>query len=420
MKHINFDTKTTILSNGLKLITIKKDTQISSINIGIKIGSINENETEKGISHFVEHMLFKGTKKYNNEELNNALENLGGEYNAYTDYSSTVYSINCLEEEIENGIKLLAEMLINSEFVEEEFEKEKSVILAEIRTSKDDIEDLSFKRVNELAFNASPLRYDVSGTEETVSQFTCEEVYKFYKENYTPDNVVISLVTSKEHDVAVEIIKAYFDGWSGKRRKSNNIVLEKNIPATHITTKADLEQCTITFLYTFYDLKSTEELPLKILNHKFGDSANSILFRELREKRGLAYDIYTHLDLTKNIKCLYIYTSVAEEDYKETIEVIYDCISKVKNKDILFDDGTLALMKKVHKTAVISTLEDSGDLANYVLHQSLEDEDIMEFIVDMDRLDSIKSEHIYEVAKKVLNNPTIHILMPEGDEEVDE
>ena len=161
MVKLNFDIKKSILKNGLKVITIKKDTKIASVNVGVGIGAMYENLNEKGISHFIEHMLFKGTSLRSNEKLNEELEYLGGEYNAYTDYDSTVYTISCLEEEIENGIKLLGDMMINSNFPVEEIEKERSVILAEIRTSKDDIEDLSFKKTDEVAFEKSHLRYDV-------------------------------------------------------------------------------------------------------------------------------------------------------------------------------------------------------------------------------------------------------------------
>ena len=111
-------------------------------------------------------MLFKGTKNKSYEELNDELEFLGGDYNAYTDYTSTVYTISCLEEEIINAVGILGDMIINPAFDSKELEKERGVILAEMRASKDDIEDLSFKRTNEVAFNVNPLRYDVAGIEK--------------------------------------------------------------------------------------------------------------------------------------------------------------------------------------------------------------------------------------------------------------
>ncbi|MDS0526357.1 insulinase family protein [Clostridium sp. SHJSY1] len=410
MEKLNFDVEKHILSNGLKILTIKKDTHIASINIGIKVGALNETLEEKGISHFVEHMIFKGTKKRSNEELNHELESLGGEYNAYTEYNSTVYTISCLSEELANGVELLADMITSSSFSKEEIEKERGVILAEIRTSKDDIEDLSFKKVNEIAFETSPLKYDVTGIEKKVKNFTREDIVNFYKKYYSPKNSLITIVSSMEHEVAKKLIEEKFVSWEGSEVKEPKVTQEKNANIKITSYKNDMEQSTIVYLYTFYDLDKEYELPLRILNHRLGESSNSLLFREIREKRGLAYDIYTQLDMTKYIKTLYIYTAVADEDVEETINAIDETLDGIVNGQIVVGDRDLDIMKKVHKTAVISTLEDSAELCNYILHQDLEDEDIFEFLKDMEGLNTLNRGKIYEVSKLVLKNPTIHIL----------
>ena len=171
-----------------------------------------------------------------------------------------------------------------------------------------------------------------------------------------------------------------------------------------------MEQNTIVYLYTFYDLSKDLELPLRILNHRLGESSNSLLFREVREKRGLAYDIYTSIDMTNNVKTLYIYTAVGEEDLNSAIEAIDETIISVKNGNLEIGERDLELMKKVHKTAVISTLEDPSELCNYMLHQALDREDIYEFVDDMEKLNGLDINKIHEVANTVLNNPTIHIL----------
>lgn len=413
MIKLNFDINKKVLENGLKVITVKKDTKIASINIGVNIGAMYERMDEKGISHFIEHMLFKGTSSRSNEELNEELEYLGGEYNAYTDYASTVYTISCLEDEIKNATILLGDMIINSNFPEDEIEKERSVILAEIRTSKDDIEDLSFKKTSEVAFDKSYLKFDVIGFEENVNRFNREDLYKYYKENYRPNNSVIVMVSSFEHNEALNIIKESFSNWKMKETRKKEVISEKNKNEEVTSYKNEIEQSTIVYLYTFDNLKKDDELPLRILNHRLGESANSLLFREVRENRGLAYDIFTHLDINKDYKSLYIYTSVGDEDVEEAKEAIDGVISSILNNKIKFTDRDLNIMKKVHKTAVISTLEDSADLCNYILHQELENENLLEFVDDMDRINNIEKNEIYEVSKKVLKNPTIHILRRE-------
>jgi len=400
------------MNNGLKVVTIKKETKLASIHVGLKVGAMFEDKHEKGVSHLIEHMLFKGTKSRNNERLNEELEFLGGDYNAYTDYTCTVYGVTALEEELEKSVELLSDMLINSTFTKEELEKEKNVIVAEIRANNDDIEDYSFKKAHEAAFNVSALKNDVAGTEESVLSISREMLLNFYNKYYCPNNCVITVVSSLDHEEVIDILSKYLSKWEEKHIDEKKFITEKNNNLLKTSYKNDMEQSTITYLFTFNELPKSMELPLKILNLKLGESSNSILFRELRENRGLAYDIYTFLDMSKNVKTLYIYTAVSEENIEETMNAINKCIDGIKNKKILFNTTTVNLMKKVHKTAVVSTLEDSTDLGNYVLHQCLEDENIYEFIQDMHRLENLQGSHIYDVANVVLNDPTIHILKP--------
>lgn len=412
MKRWTFDENTIILPNGLKVITIKKDTRLASINIGVNIGSLYEDEKELGMSHFVEHMLFKGTKNRSNEQLNRELEFLGGDYNAYTDYISTVYSITCLDEEFEKGIELLSDMVLNSSFDEKEMKKEKGVVLSEIKSDKDDIEDLSISRTHEYAFDKSALRNSIAGTEEHVKRFKRKQVYDFYKKYYTPDNCVIVTVSAFSHEQMQKIITDLFGKWEGKSHKKAKIIEEENKNIVKTTYKSQIEQGTVTYLYAFKEVCEKDKLPLKILSYKLAESSNSILFRELREERGLAYDVYSQMDLDENVNTMNIFTSVREESIDEVIEVIDKAILDIKNKDINFDEDMLCMMKKTHKTGVVSTLEDCSSLCSYVLVQSLAGKDITEFINSMEELETLTGEDIYRVCNKYLNKPTIHILKP--------
>jgi len=411
-----FDEALQVLQNGIKLITIKKDTQLASLHVAIKIGGLYEKEDEKGISHFIEHMLFKGTKKRNNEKLNNDLEQRGGEYNAYTDYTATVYSVTALRDELEESIDLLSDMIQNSTFPNSEIEKERGVILAEIRTSKDDVEDFSFRRVNQLAFPSSPLRFDVIGEEKIIKSFTKKQLVNFYKKYYVPNNCYISIVSPFNHEDVLEMVNKHFENWKRRLFEREKVTFEENHPCKVTSYKKEIEQSTIVYAYTFHNLNRQEELELKILNHNLGQSANSILFRKLREEKGLAYDIYSEMDTTSSVKVLYIYTAVSQESVEETLKAMDECIEDIISENIKFDDNTISLMKKVLKTSVVSTVEDTTDLGNYVLHQTIDEENIYEFLEDMKNLEKIKKEDIYKVSRLVLINPTIHILLPQNQD----
>ena len=363
--------------------------------------------------------FLKELKNRNNETLNNELESLGGEYNAYTDYNCTVFSTTTLSEEVENSMKLLGDIVTNSIFPQEQMEKERGVIIAEIKSVKDDLEEFSIEEVNKAAFLTSPLKCDVIGKEKYIRKMTRENLVEFYKTYYVPNNCYITVVSNNDHEYIKSLVERYFGHWEKKDFIKPPVSVEKNLHKTKISYKKDIEQSTIVYLYSFDNLTPEEELALRVLNHKLGESGNSILFRELREERGLAYDIYTMLDLSDKIKSLYIYTSVSEEYVEEAMNIIDNCICNIVEKRVVFDDSTINLMKKVFKTAVASTAEDSTDLGNYVLHQAMEGEYIYQFVEDMKNMDIIKKDDIYNVAKKVLKEPTIHILLPEksGDNE---
>lgn len=407
-----FDSKITILDNKLEIVSVKKKTDIVSIQVGIKVGSLCEQLNENGISHFIEHMLFKGTKKRNNYELNNELESLGGDYNAYTDYKSTVFSITILKEEIEKAVELLGDILRESQFEKNEIKREKGVVLSEIRSSKDDLEDLSFNMVNSIAFNKSGLKHDTLGTEECIEKLNSDVLLDFYKKYYVPNNTIISIVSCYEHEKVVEIIKKYFNNWKVGNNIESKFINEDNKNIEKIMKKNDILDSSLIYLYTFYNLSKEEELALKILNHKLGDSSNSILFRRLREEKGLAYDVSTHMDSTSDIKTIYIYTAVHKDDVEQARNIIENSIFEIKNKEIAFKDENIELMKKVLKTAITLTIEDTVELSNYILEQRIEGESITGFVEDLKSLSTIDKESIYKVANKVLNNPSVHIIIP--------
>jgi len=404
------DLKRFKLDNGLQVISIKKDTQLFSLHFGVKIGSIYEDNKEKGISHFIEHMVFKGTANMNNEELNEAFEELGGEYNAYTDYNCTVYSVTALNDELDRSLYLISDMIKNAVFDKKEFNKEKEVILSEIRSIKDDIEDFSFNKIHEIGFVNGPLKQDTIGSEKNINKFTSEDLIEFYKKHYSPDNSYVVVVSNIEHEEVICNIKKYFDSWNRKGIIKRSILTEKNLPLKKISYRNDMEQSTIIYMFTFYNLTRTEETALKILNYKLGESTNSILFREIREKKGIAYDIYSELNTSKNVKTMYIYTAVKKSNINAAVQCIDQCLEKVKNEKDFIDNKSIVIMKKVLKTAVVSTIEDTTDLCNYVLHQCLDDESEYEFMEDIKNVDLVSSDDIMAVANKVLNNPTIHIL----------
>ncbi len=408
------DFKQTVLENGISLVTVKKSGELFSLNMAIKVGSLAESPKEKGICHFIEHMLFKGTDFDDNLSLNNRIERLGGDFNAYTDYISTVFSISALTEELDDGISILRDMLMYPKFSKNDLEKERGVILSELRASLDDAEEITHKNLYYNAYEDSPLKYDVIGNEETISSFTPQMLKDFHSRYYLPNHAILVLVSDLDHIDAKLKVETTFGDWKKGVEKPFDLAFEKNIPGKHTSFK-DMEQSSLGILFTFH-MTEKEKLPLRILNYKLGVSGNSILFRELRENRGLAYDIYSDLDLTENIQNFLIYTQVPDESLIEAEELILNILEEVKAGKF-FQPDDLVIMKKVLKTSIFGTLDNIHDLSSFILDEMLNHEKPTMFEKDLEKLSEVTLEDIINVSRKVFDGPTIYRLRGLDDED---
>jgi len=398
------------LDNGLKLISVYRPSNLISINFCTKIGTIFENKKNKGISHFIEHMLFKGTQKYTNDEINYLFESLGGNYNAYTDLNSTVVTITALTEEFENCINLLSEIVLNSTFPHDEIEKERKVILNEISTVNDDIEDLSYLKLMEKAFTKPYLKYDILGLKENIRDFKREEIFEFYKKNYIPNNCHIVIVSNLSHDKIYDIIDKNFKNWQHEEFKPLKFEFEQNKEGVFIEDKLRFDQSTITYLFSTNDITKKEELALRMIVHKLGGGFTSDLVRELREKRGFVYDVYAEYQSNKYFKMIFIYASLNKDKIDETKNLIDKCINDVTNDYTHIDEDDIKIINKVLKTSMISNIEDVEALCGLINQEVLEECKIGSFIDEIEKVKEIDTKFIIDVAKKYLRGATIQLL----------
>lgn len=410
MRNIKFSE----LSNGIKVYTLQREGKLFSLNLGLNIGAMAESQDEKGICHFIEHMVFKGTKFDDNESLNYKIENLGGDFNAYTDFFKTVFTVSALKEELESSLIILRDMLMYPNFKKEDLEKEKTVILSELRASLDDQEEMTHKHLFLKAYDKSPLKFDVIGSEESISNFTIDQISSFYQKTYGPEQTVLVVVSPYSHDEVVSLMNNLFSAWSKNHYKISALEFEKNIPGTHESYK-DMEQSSLGILYTF-PMEEKDKLPIRVLNYKLGVSGNAILFRELREKRGLVYDVYSDVDLTNNVQQLLIYTQVSDENLDFVEEQILSILEDIK-LGIYFKDHDLALMKKVMKTSVYDTLENIHDLSSTILEEIFNHEEPLSLLKDIEDLDKLTLNDLHQMSQRIFQNPTIYKRRGEFDEE---
>lgn len=313
------------LSNGIKLV-YEKMSHLRSVSFGIwvKVGSCNENSSNNGISHMIEHMLFKGTTHRSAKQLANDMALIGGNLNAYTSKECTSFYVTTLDTHLPLAIDILGDMICNSLFREDDIEKEKGVIIEEIDMYEDSPDDLVHEMLQQKAWKDHPLGYIISGNKENVSSFTREQIVDFYGKHYTADNIVISIAGSFDEKTLLNLVEEKFNeiNSSTNHDSMNNPVYYKSF---YKKTK-DIEQVHMNLAFESINYNSEQKYALSIINSVLGGSENSKLFQIIREDLGLTYSIYSygssynsaglfHIDATLN-------PSKINKVYSEVIRVI--------------------------------------------------------------------------------------------------
>lgn len=346
------------LKNGLRVVT-EKISESNSISVGVMIknGSRNESLELNGISHFIEHMFFKGTKKRKSKDIVEDIENVGGQINAFTSKEATCYYVKNLYTHLELSLEILSDMILNSVFSVEEIEREKGVVIEEINMGEDSPEDVLDDLNSKACYGENPLSYPILGTIEKVKSIRREDILNFIKEKYTPQNTVISVCGKFDDKELKELIEKYFSNWNSE---SNYVPTYENCEiqtGTYYKDK-DIEQ-----LHVILGLKGLPQgdehgYALTLLSNVFGGGASSILFQEVREKLGLCYSIYCYPQPFQNAGSLSIYAGLGKNYGEKALEVILKEINKFAKEGIT--DDKLNINKEKLKASYILGLESTS------------------------------------------------------------
>lgn len=407
----NIDIKDSRLSNGLRIVTVRKPGDLMSFSLGFNGGSTEDREDKKGITHFLEHMLFTGTNNRSHDLLNEELEFLGGSVDAFTDIDSVTLNINCLLEEKEKVFDLLSDMVINSTFPQKEVERERNVVLSEYKEGLEDLETVTYDYLYEYAYPKNNLRYSVIGNEETISSFTKEDLEKRYDELIRPERASAVLVSSLDHDEMLDLLSKYFSNW----KRDVKCLVNKERPISnkrgrHNINSNSFDMATVCLLYAFPELPKEYETALRIISNRLGESDNSLLFNEVRLKRGLSYDIYSNLEISDQCKTLEIYCATDRKSTKRVERVIKDTIRKLKKGEYSVNDRSLQLMKKILRTSITTLTDDTFSLGSYITGNALEGKDLLKYKEELNSLEKVDEELIDRVLNYVFKNPTVVIL----------
>src|SRR3989339_1753247 len=324
--------KKTKLKNGLTILT-EEISSLRSVSMGILVGTGvgNELTDEGGISHFIEHMNFKGTKQRSAFEIAHALDSVGGKMNAYTSKELTMYYAVVLDKHIDTAIDVLSDTLLNSVFEPKEMELEKGVVLEEIKMYEDSPDELIHDYFAEKILHGHTLAKPIIGNETTVRSFSRTAVLNYLDRCYGPRNTVISLAGAVPSDI-VERIKVAFAGYNGKGK------MEKGpIPQVHGSQNLKhkkTEQIHLCLGAKGVAQKDEDRYPYAVLDNILGGSMSSHLFQEVREKRGLVYSIYSTTSPFYDFGLSYVYAGTSKENMLQVIELILKELGKLKKEGI--------------------------------------------------------------------------------------
>lgn len=399
-----------VLDNGLRVITSSMPHSRSvCLAILVGAGSCYETDEEAGVSHFVEHLLFKGTQRRPTaKEISQDIEGVGGIINGSTDKEVTVFWCKVASPHFPIALDVLSDLLLNSRFDNKDTEQERQVIVEEINMNLDIPQQRVNMLIDELLWPEQPLGRDVVGYKETVSAITREQLLNYVARRYMPNNTVLSIAGNIQHEEAMAQIKPLFDKWAAGELVTGYITNDKQTEARLRIEPKDIEQAHLCLAVHGFSYSHPQRFTLDLLNTVLGSGMSSRLFTEIRERRGLAYDIHSSTDHFRNSGALTIYAGVDPRKVEIALAAILEELSKIK-QGITASELTRA--KELSKGRLYLRFEDSHHVALWYGIQEI----LMRQILDIDDVisivDAITIDKLEEVAEETITNSGLNLAV---------
>ncbi|MBY0756273.1 insulinase family protein [Clostridium sardiniense] len=398
-----------ILENGVKLIYKKNISDLTSICISLDAGALRDEE-KYGVAHATEHMVYKGTKNRSEEDINKELSEIFGFQNAMTNYPYVIYYGTLLGEDLERGIELFSDIIINPSFKNDGFKEEMSVIVEELKEWDEDLEQYLEDKLFLNAFKSRRIKYPIIGTFDSLKNICLEDIKGFYKRTYFPRNTKIAVVTSLDFDIVLDIVKKYFEEWNSTIDTIDEITYENPSSKVFEDIKGDIKTNKIQINYPIDKLSEKEVRALRIFNEYFGEGINSKLFDTLRTKNGLVYDVLTRVCHENGIKFYKITFSTAKENVNKSLSLIDECVYEIKNLKNTISEFELLKWKKSFKLKRLFREEQSIVLAKELSTYETMFNDYKVYINETDDIDYIDIDFIIDTLDKVFKNKLVQII----------
>lgn len=407
----NTDIQKTVLDNGLTVIS-ETIPSVRSISIGVWVetGTRYENKQNNGIAHFLEHMVFKGTKKRSALKIAQSLEEVGGSLNAYTSKELTVYYAHALDSQLNICVNVLSDMLCNSLFRESDIEKEKLVVMEEISAVRDTPDEYIFDLFQENLFPNQPIGYPILGTQETVQEFNRDVLKDFWLQFYCPDNIVITAAGNLHHDKLVKLAQKNFE--FSNRAKYIKFNQPKSAKKINLEINEPVNQSHICVGLEALSYLAEDRYNLIAVNAFLGGGMSSKLFQVIREKHGLAYSVYSFVDFYRDTGMISVYLGTDRRNQNKALKILFKEIEKLTKKEI--NKSTVRKLKEQLKGNFLLGLESSNRRMTRLAKNEIYYGRQIELDELVSRIDAISSSTLYNISRKIfaLDNFNIIKLSP--------
>ncbi len=397
----------TTLDNGLQIITSSRmQTETVSLGIWVNTGSGYEKKEVNGISHFIEHMVFKGSQKRTALQISEDIENVGGQTNAYTSREFTAFYAKMLKEDVELAVDVIADFIAHPLFDEMEMQKEKEVVVQEIKQSIDTPDDAIFDYFQETAFQNDPIGRTILGPADTVRSFSPELLRSHMKSYYGTNNMIVVAVGNVCHDDFVKMVEQRLGVFKNKASFS---VSDQMYQGGFYLEKRDIEQVHMLLGFKGIHYQNPMYYSVSVFSTLFGGGMSSRLFQEIREKRGLVYTVYSFTNSHSKNGLFGIYAGTTAEELKQLLPVVSDQIKKVMQEKV--DQKELDRAKTQLKASMLVSLESSSSTAEVLARQYLIHHRIIDTKEIIERLNAVSRDDIQKAAQLLFSsNPTYTLL----------
>jgi predicted Zn-dependent peptidase len=400
------DIQTTRFKNGLTILTDRMiDVRSATLGFFFRRGARHEPRELNGISHFIEHAVFKGTERRTARDIAAETDRLGGNLDAFTMHEETGFAIKVVDKDLAKAFDLLADMLVNPVFDERELKREQRVIIEEIKMTEDSPEEYLGELFNRELFPDDPLGLSIAGTPRTVRSFNSEITRNFHREIIAPENIIIAAAGNVEHNRIVDLAGKFFDYKTGKRKPKTGNQKPRIAAPILIKRRKNLEQAHLIIAAPFTDARSERRYAADLLANILGGGMSSRLWQKVREEQGLAYSVGASAAMYLDCGVFSIYAGTSPNRTENVLDIALGELRDIVKNGVGAEE--LALMKEQTVSSVLLGLEDSATRAGTLARLEMVHGRQIPLEETIAKIEAVTAEEIQELAREFFQTEKI-------------